>query len=148
MTGQVATPLPVGQILGKELDERHWTQGDFAEVLRRPVQFVSEIVNGRKEITRESAAQIAAALGQTPVINPTGNALLATAGTGDVLAGMVGARLASLRSQHIDTPTTRAAVTFQAACEAVYVHGLVADEWPAQRALTASRLAQAVQMDI
>jgi HTH-type transcriptional regulator/antitoxin HigA len=66
MTGQVAIQLPVGQVLGKELDERHWTQGDFAAVLQRPVQFVSEIVNGRKEITRESAAQIAAALGQTP----------------------------------------------------------------------------------
>ncbi len=66
MTGQVAIQLPVGQILGKELDKRHWTQGDFAAVLQRPVQVVSEIVNGRKEITRESAAQIAAALGQTP----------------------------------------------------------------------------------
>lgn len=66
MTGRVAVRLPVGQILGKELDERDWTQGDFAEVLQRPVQFVSEIVNGKKEITRESAAQIAAALGQTP----------------------------------------------------------------------------------
>jgi HTH-type transcriptional regulator/antitoxin HigA len=66
MTGRVAVRLPVGQILGKELDERDWTQGDFAAVLQRPVQFVSEIVNGKKEITRESAAQIAAALGQTP----------------------------------------------------------------------------------
>lgn len=66
MTGQVGTQVPVGQILGSELDERHWTQGDFAAVLQRPVQFVSEIVNGRKEITRESAAQIAAALGQSP----------------------------------------------------------------------------------
>jgi HTH-type transcriptional regulator/antitoxin HigA len=66
MTGQVAVRLPVGQILGRELDERDWTQSDFAAVLQRPVQFVSEIVNGKKEITRESAAQIAAALGQTP----------------------------------------------------------------------------------
>lgn len=66
MMGQVATQLPVGQILGRELAERDWTQGDFAAVLQRPVQFVSEILNGRKEITRESAAQIAAALGQTP----------------------------------------------------------------------------------
>ena len=66
MTGHVAIQVPVGQILGREIDERHWTQGDFAAVLQRPVQFVSEIVNGRKEITRESAAQIAAALGQTP----------------------------------------------------------------------------------
>ncbi len=66
MTGQVALRVPVGEILGRELDERHWTQADFAAVLQRPVQFVSEIVNGRKEITRESAAQIAAALGSSP----------------------------------------------------------------------------------
>lgn len=66
MTEQVAVRLPVGLILAKELEERDWTQADFAAVLQRPVQFVSEIVNGKKEITRESAAQIAAALGQTP----------------------------------------------------------------------------------
>ena len=33
--------------------------------LDRPTQFVSEIVNGKKEITRWSAAQIGAALGHT-----------------------------------------------------------------------------------
>jgi HTH-type transcriptional regulator/antitoxin HigA len=66
MTGRLAVRLPVGHILGKELDERGWSQGDFAAVLQRPVQFISEIVNGKKEITRDSAAQIAAALGQTP----------------------------------------------------------------------------------
>ena len=38
--------------------------------------------------------------GQVPVINPTGNARLATAGTGDVLAGWMGARLAA----HDTTP--------------------------------------------
>ena len=32
--------------------------------------------------------------GETPVVNPTGNARLATPGTGDVLAGLIGARLA------------------------------------------------------
>ncbi|MBX4171805.1 helix-turn-helix transcriptional regulator [Rhodococcus pyridinivorans] len=58
--------LPVGEILGRELDARGWTQTDFAAVLDRPTQFVSEIVTGKKEITRESAAQIAAALGHTP----------------------------------------------------------------------------------
>jgi hydroxyethylthiazole kinase-like uncharacterized protein yjeF len=65
---------------------------------------------------------------QTPAINPTGNARLATAGTGDVLAGMTGAALAS------GTPA------FSAACEAVYRHGELADQWPAQVPLTASQL--------
>lgn len=56
---------PVGELLGDELDARGWSQADFAAVLDRPTQFVSEIVTGKKEITRESAAQIGAALGQT-----------------------------------------------------------------------------------
>src|SRR5947208_7106573 len=65
MTEQLAVRRPVGQILAMELDARDWTQLDFAAVLKRPVQFVSEIVNGKKEITRESAAQIAAAFGHS-----------------------------------------------------------------------------------
>nr|WP_271209444.1 helix-turn-helix domain-containing protein [Rhodococcus wratislaviensis]GLK33990.1 transcriptional regulator [Rhodococcus wratislaviensis] len=64
---QTATNLvPVGELLGRELEARGWTQADFAAVLDRPTQFVSEIVTGKKEITRESAAQVAAALGHTP----------------------------------------------------------------------------------
>ncbi|KRA31115.1 MULTISPECIES: XRE family transcriptional regulator [unclassified Nocardioides] len=57
--------IPVGEILGRELDSRGWSQADFAVVLGRPTQFVSEIVTGKKEITRESAAQIGAALDHT-----------------------------------------------------------------------------------
>lgn len=56
---------PVGELLGAELEARGWSQADFAAVLDRPTQFVSEIVTGKKEITRESAAQIGAALSQT-----------------------------------------------------------------------------------
>jgi len=67
--------------------------------------------------------------GEIPRINPTGNARLATAGTGDVLAGMIGAGLAS------------GLLTFEAACEAVYQHGNIADLWPTSIPLTAGRLA-------
>ena len=56
---------PVGELLGEELEARSWSQADFAAVLDRPTQFVSEIVTGKKEITRESAAQIGAALSQS-----------------------------------------------------------------------------------
>ena len=66
MSDPVVGPAPVGQILGAEIEERGWTQADFADVLGRPTQFVSEIITGKKEITRESAAQIGAALGTTP----------------------------------------------------------------------------------
>lgn len=66
---------------------------------------------------------------QLPAINPTGNARLATAGTGDVLAGMIGARLASGQT------------AFDAACHAVYAHGAMADAWPQFQPLTAGKLA-------
>lgn len=62
-TPMAAEVFPAGEHLADELDARGWTQADFAEVLGRPAQFVSEIISGKKEITRESAAQIAAALG-------------------------------------------------------------------------------------
>lgn len=57
---------PAGELLGEELEARGWSQADFAAVIDRPTQFVSEIVTGKKEITRESAAQIGAALSQSP----------------------------------------------------------------------------------
>lgn len=66
MNQPVIDPLPVGQFLAMEIEGHGWTQADFAGVVGRPVQFVSEIVNGKKEITRESAAQISAALGHSP----------------------------------------------------------------------------------
>lgn len=54
---------------------------------------------------------------ETPLINPTGNPGLATAGSGDVLAGMIGAGLAA------------GLPPLQAAYEATYRHGLAADQW-------------------
>lgn len=58
--------FPVGDFLSEELEERGWSQAQFAEILGRPAQVVSEIITGKKEITRESAAQIGAALGTSP----------------------------------------------------------------------------------
>ncbi|WP_227659117.1 MULTISPECIES: HigA family addiction module antitoxin [unclassified Corynebacterium] len=60
------TPAEVfsaGEILSDELEARGWSQADLASILGRPHQFVSEVISGKKEITRESAAQIGAALG-------------------------------------------------------------------------------------
>jgi hydroxyethylthiazole kinase-like uncharacterized protein yjeF len=81
-------------------------------------------------VVLKGSGTIVAANGHTPVINPTGNARLATAGTGDVLAGMVGAGLASGCSG------------FNAACRAVYQHGALADRWPDGLPLTAGALGQ------
>ncbi|MES2937982.1 MAG: NAD(P)H-hydrate dehydratase [Pseudomonadota bacterium] len=79
----------------------------------------------------KGSGTVIAAPRTAPRINPTGNARLATAGTGDVLAGMVGARLA------------RGMGAFEAACDAVYAHGLAADRWPEGETLTAQGLARA-----
>ena len=87
-------------------------------------------------VVLKGSGSVIAAPGQTPVINPTGNAALATAGTGDVLAGMVGARLAA------------GLPAFQAATEAVYWHGACADGWPAHRKLTAGDLAQSLSRTV
>lgn len=63
MSVALAEAFPAGEYLAEELESRGWTQQDFAEILGRPAQLVSEIIGGKKEITRESAAQIGAALG-------------------------------------------------------------------------------------
>lgn len=63
MKAVLAEVFPPGEFLADELEARGWTQAEFAAILDRPAQFVSEIISGKKEITRESAAQIGAALG-------------------------------------------------------------------------------------
>lgn len=62
----VTGPLPVGRHLAQELADRGWTQTAFAEILGRPIQFISAVITGKKEITRESAAQFGAALDTSP----------------------------------------------------------------------------------
>jgi ADP-dependent NAD(P)H-hydrate dehydratase / NAD(P)H-hydrate epimerase len=82
----------------------------------------------------KGSGSIIASPGQVPAINPTGNARLASAGTGDVLAGLCGARLV-----HADSPE----VAHQAAISSCFLHGQSADHWPVAQALTASVLAGA-----
>ena len=65
MSAALAEAFPVGDHIAEELEARGWTQAEFAEILGRPAQFVSEILTGKKELTRESAAQIGAAFGSS-----------------------------------------------------------------------------------
>lgn len=58
-----AEVFPPGEYLADELEAREWSQADFADIVGRPVQWVSELINGKKDITAESATQLAAALG-------------------------------------------------------------------------------------
>lgn len=82
-------------------------------------------------ILLKGSGSVIAAPGQKTVINHSGNAWLATAGTGDVLAGMVGAALA------------RGLDDWTAATQSCFRHGQVADEWLGQDiSLTASKLAE------
>lgn len=84
----------------------------------------------RCTVVLKGSGSIIAAPGRTTGINPTGNARLAVPGSGDVLAGLIGAALAA------------GALPFEAACQAVYRHGEAADHWPGGEALTASALAR------
>ena len=61
-----AEVFPAGDYLRDELEERGWTIGEFAEIIGRPVQAVSEILNDKKEITTETACALADALGTSP----------------------------------------------------------------------------------
>lgn len=85
-------------------------------------------------VVLKGSGTVICAPGEIPVINTTGNARLATAGSGDVLAGLVGALLA------------QGAAPFNAACHAVYHHGELADQWTGVRTLTASALARAISL--
>lgn len=81
-------------------------------------------------VVLKGSGTVIAAPDQTPRINTSGNGRLAIGGTGDVLAGLIGARMAQGLS------------AFDAACAAVAQHGQTADDWPKAEALTACRLAE------
>lgn len=80
-------------------------------------------------VVLKGSGTVVTAPGHAPRINPSGNARLACAGTGDVLAGFIAAGLAS------------GSPPLAAACLAVYQHGAIADAWPAAMPLTAAALA-------
>jgi NAD(P)H-hydrate epimerase len=105
----VLTPHPgeMARLLGRSAAEVQSDRVGAAEELA--------LKTGGTVVLKGAATVIAGPSGRIH-INPTGNPGLATAGTGDVLAGMIGGLLAQGY-----TPE-------QAACAAVYVHGLAGDE--------------------
>ncbi len=58
-----AEVFPPGEFIRDELEARGWTQEEFADILGRPLQTVNQIINGKKEITAETARAIAEAFG-------------------------------------------------------------------------------------
>lgn len=116
-------PLEAARLLGT--DTAH-VQGDrLAAAQALAEQFQCTVV-------LKGSGTITAAPQAIPIVNPTGNGRLATGGTGDVLAGMVGARLGGGMK------------AFDAASMAVFQHGRIADQWPQHLPLTAGALASAV----
>ena len=58
-----ARPVAPGRILRRELEERGWSQQDLARIIGRPSQVINQIVLGTKQITPDTAIELAQALG-------------------------------------------------------------------------------------
>lgn len=125
-------PLEAARLLGRSSAQVQADRLAAAQRLAEELQCV---------VVLKGSGSVIAAPGQIPLINPTGNALLATAGTGDVLAGMVGAFWAQASSlQTGDDQCAGVTTALDAARRAVYQHGALADRWPAGRSLRAGDL--------
>lgn len=61
-----AEVFPPGEFLADELEARGWTQSEFAEIIRRPLKVVNEIIAAKKAITTDTAREFAAAFGTSP----------------------------------------------------------------------------------
>ena len=87
----------------------------------------------------KGSGSVVAAPGRRPAVNPTGNARLACAGTGDVLAGWIGGWWQS----QVATTKTGLEAAVEAAKASAWLHGAAADSglW---RPRTAGHLAQAM----
>ena len=117
-------PLEAARLLDISTDAVQKNRLVSAQVLAREF---------RCTVVLKGSGSVIASPDQIPFINPTGNARLATAGTGDVLAGAIGAGMALGITE------------LAAACDAAYIHGRSADEWSAHRPLTASGLARTLR---
>ena len=58
-----AEAFPPGEFLSDELEERGWTQKEFADLTGLPPRYVSEIIAGKRGLSPEAAIRFSAALG-------------------------------------------------------------------------------------
>ncbi len=109
----VVTPHPgeMGRLLGRTAEQ---VQADRLGAARAAWEALGGDAGPGRVVVLKGWRTLVAAAGRT-WINPTGNEGLATAGTGDVLAGLIGGLLA----QGGDVEA--------AACAGVFVHGLAGD---------------------
>jgi hydroxyethylthiazole kinase-like uncharacterized protein yjeF len=111
-------PLEAARLLGSTVAQ---VQSNRLEAVRTLAQ------RYQCTVVLKGSGTVIAAPGTIPLVNPTGNAKLATAGTGDVLAGLIGAHWA------------QGMAALDAAASAAYRHGLAAEHW-INPVLTASGL--------
>ena len=114
-------PLEAARLLGLDVPQVQADRLQSAQSLARQFNCV---------VVLKGSGTVIADPVHTPRINTSGNGLLSIGGTGDVLAGLIGARMGQGLSG------------FEAASAAVWQHGHTADLWPPGLALTASRLAR------
>ena len=62
-TQPLAEAFPAGDFLAEELEELGWSEADFAAIMGPPTRFVEELISGERELTRETAELVGAALG-------------------------------------------------------------------------------------
>jgi hydroxyethylthiazole kinase-like uncharacterized protein yjeF len=120
-------PLEAARLLGRTTAD---VQSDRLAAAR------ALAVRHRSVIVLKGSGSVVAAPERPPSVNPTGNALLASAGTGDVLAGWIGGAWA----QGLDA--------FDAASESAWRHGRAADiarDAGTQQALRAGDLIDAMR---
>lgn len=107
-------PLEAARLLGS----------DTAVVQADRLRAAQTLADGLKAVVLlKGSGSVVAAPGCTPHVNPTGNAALATAGTGDVLAGWIGGRWSAGDASSI-------ADVLQTASAAAWQHGRAADLSP------------------
>jgi hydroxyethylthiazole kinase-like uncharacterized protein yjeF len=106
-------PLEAARLLGS----------DVARVQADRLQAASTLAHSEGcVVLLKGSGSVIAAPGELPVINPSGNGLLAGGGTGDVLAGWAGGFWAQLAYTHGDARSAHLAVQ-----AAVWLHGRAAD---------------------
>lgn len=117
-------PLEAARLLGTTTNEIQQNRLQAAQILVETTGCV---------VVLKGSGTVVAAPGHPPIVNPSGNGLLATAGTGDVLAGMLGAALSQLQQP--------SSTEVQKCCaQVVFAHGLKANQWAQSRGMVASDL--------
>lgn len=116
-------PLEAARLLGSDSATVQHDRLNAAQTLAKDLHCT---------VVLKGSGTVIAKSGKVPAVNFTGNARLATGGTGDVLAGLLGARMAQGMGE------------FEAACTAVFEHGLAADEYSLP-SFTAGKLASLIR---